>query len=84
MSAFKYFVFVMGIVLVAVFAAILNEFVRPLLDMASRHSSTTASATGIEWASQAWTWMPLVVLLLLVFALIVAVVIRRGRTVGGI
>jgi quinol-cytochrome oxidoreductase complex cytochrome b subunit len=81
MSAFKYLVYVVGVVVVAVFGAVLNEFVTPFLNQASAQSTTQASATGITWFTQFWTWIALVALLLLAFALIVGVVNRRQQVI---
>jgi hypothetical protein len=81
MSAFKYLIYVSGVVLVAAFGAILNEFVTPFLMAASTHSTTAASSTGVTWFQQFWTWIPLVALFLLAFALIVGVVNRRNQVI---
>lgn len=78
MSAYKYLAFALGIPLVALFGAVLNEFVSPLITLTESQSSTTASATGIMWFDAVWTWMPLIVMLLLVVGLIVGVVNRRN------
>lgn len=82
MSAFKYLAFVTGVVLVAVFGAFLNEFVLPFITATQTHSTTQASSKGVQWFSQFWEWIALLSLLLLAFALIVAVVNRRRLTVG--
>lgn len=81
MSAFKYLIYVSGVVLVAAFGAILNEFVDPFLSQASAHSTTAASSTGVLWFQQFWAWIPLVALFLLAFALIVGVVNRRNQVI---
>lgn len=79
MSAFKYFVFVIGVVLVAVYGALLHEIINPMLDFTATRSTSEASATGLDWLSQFFEWFALLALLLLVFALIVGIVNRRSE-----
>jgi predicted outer membrane lipoprotein len=81
MSAFKWLAFVLGVILAAVVGAIINELVLPTIDIMRTQSTTAASSQGITWYETFWTWMPLVVLMLLVFALFVGVIVRRRRTV---
>jgi hypothetical protein len=81
MSAFRWLVFVLGVIVIATFGAILNEIVLPTISMTQSLSSTQASATGATWLSQAWTWMPLIVMLLLMFGLVYGIVVRRRSVV---
>jgi flagellar biosynthesis protein FlhB len=77
MSAYNYLVFVIGVVLVAIYGSILTEFIDPMLAFTADRSTTAASATGQQWASQFFDFFALLSLLLLIFALIVAIVNRR-------
>lgn len=79
MSAFKYLVFVIGVVLVAAYGAILTEFINPFLGQTDAQSTSEASAKGLEWANAFFDWFALLALALLVFALIVGVVNRRNQ-----
>lgn len=81
MSAYRYLAFVCGVGVVAVTGAFLNEFVTPVIDITRSQSTTQASSQGIEWYATAWDWMPLVVLVLLVFALLVGIMVRRRAVV---
>jgi predicted outer membrane lipoprotein len=81
MSAFKWLAFVLGVILAAAVGAIINELVLPTIEIMNTQSTTAASSQGIAWYETFWTWMPLVVLMLLVFALFVGVIVRRRRTV---
>ncbi len=81
MSAYRYLVFVFGVGIVAVTGAFLNEFVTPVIDITRSQSTTQASSQGIDWFATAWNWMPLVVLILLVFALLVGIMVRRRAVV---
>lgn len=79
MSAFQYLKFVIGVVLMAAFGAVLNEAISPTLDLASSQSTSAEAATGVQWFQQFWNWAPLVILLLLVFMLVVGIVRRRNQ-----
>ena len=83
MAAFVYLAFVLGIVLVAVVGSILAEVYNPVLDLAADSAGTPEAATGVAWAQSFFELMSLVLLGLLVFILIVGIVVRRNRTVGG-
>jgi len=80
MSAFKYLVFVLGTILVAIYGAIMLEIIRPAITQMNAHSSTAASSTGIDWFASFVEFLPLVLLALLAFALIVSIVVRRQST----
>lgn len=80
MSAYRWLAFVVGIAIVAALGSVLNEFVLPTLSIARSQSTTQASSQGIEWYATTWQWIPLVVLGLLVFSLLVAIIVRRRRT----
>lgn len=82
MSAYRYLEFVIGIVIVAVLGAVVNEFVLPIIDTTDAYSTTPESSTGLTWYSEFWDWMPLWVSLLLAFMFIVGIVLRRRATLG--
>lgn len=79
MSAAIWLAFVFGVILVAIYGSILIEMVLPTITVADAHSSTQASATGIDWYASFWEWMPLVLMILLLFALFVKIIVRRRR-----
>lgn len=81
MSAYRYLAFVVGVGVLAVLGAVLNEFVLPVIEVMRGQSTTEASSQGIEWYAQAWDWMPLVVLLLLVLMLLLGIMLRRRAVV---
>lgn len=83
MAGFIYLAFVLGIVLVAVYGAVMAEVFNPMLGAAETHAATNEAATGVMWAQSFFELLPLVLLGLLVFILIVGVVVRRGRVGGG-
>lgn len=77
MSAAIWLAFVLGVVVVAAFAAILTEMVLPTIAIANTQSSTQASAQGIDWFATIWEWMPLILMVLLLFSLFVKIIVRR-------
>lgn len=79
MSAFRWVAFVISIGLLAVVGAVLNEFVNPLTSVTSDQATTQASQQGLSWYTTAWDWMPLIVLILLLFALIYGIIVRKRR-----
>lgn len=79
MSAYRYLIFVFGVVLVAVLGAFMMEIITPVTAMLNSYSSTQASATGIGWYESFTGLIPLVMLLLLAFMFLYGVVVRRGR-----
>lgn len=81
MSAYRWLAFVVGIGVVAALGAVLTEVVLPTIEIANQHSTTPESAQGISWYATAWEWMPLIVLILLMFMLFVGIIVRRGRTI---
>lgn len=82
MSAFKWLIFSIGFVLLAVLYSIFTEFVRPAITVLEGLSSTDASAQGIAWYAQFWDWLPLILLLLISFMIVVGVIVRRRSVVG--
>ena len=80
MSAYRWLAFIVGVGVVAALASVLTEMVLPTIDIARSQSTTAASRQGIEWYAQAWEWMPLIVLLLLVFTFMVGIIVRRRQT----
>lgn len=82
MSAYRYLEFVIGIVIVGALGVVVNEFVLPIISMGNTYSTTQESATGLQWYSEFWTWMPLWIALLLTVAFIVGIVLRRRATLG--
>lgn len=82
MSAYKWLAFAFGIPLIAVLYSIMTRFTRPGIDVLDSLSTSEASAQGIEWYSQFWSWLPLILLMLLAFMVIVAVIVRRRSVVG--
>jgi len=78
MSAFRYLIFVAGVVLAALFGAVLNQFANPLLTQTSESASSAYAATGVGWMQDIWALMPVIVLALLVFGLLVGTIVRRN------
>jgi len=78
MSAFRYLVFAGGVVLVAVFGAVLLEFINPLMSMASEQASSQYATTGTTWMESIVDLIPLIGLALLVFGLLVGTIVRRN------
>lgn len=78
MSAYRYLVFVFGVVLVAVLGAFMMEIITPTIDLLNAYSSTPESATGIGWYESFTGLIPLVMLLLLAFMFLYGIVVRRG------
>lgn len=83
MSAFKYLVFVLGVILVAVYGSIMVEVINPLVSQTQGQAETEAAQTGVMWLDSFVGFIPLVLLGLLVFALIVGIVVRRNAVGGG-
>lgn len=83
MSAFKYLVFVLGVILVAVYGSIMLEVINPLVSHTQGQAETQAAETGAMWLDSFVGVIPLVLLGLLVFALIVGIVVRRNAVGGG-
>jgi uncharacterized BrkB/YihY/UPF0761 family membrane protein len=81
MSAYRYLLFVSGVILVALFGAFMLEIMTPTIDMLNTFSSTPESATGIGWYAEFVDLLPLVMLFLLAFMFLYGVVVRR-RGVG--
>ncbi|MFB6198675.1 MAG: hypothetical protein ABEI52_10470 [Halobacteriaceae archaeon] len=81
MSAFKYLMFLLGVILVAVLGSILNAFVQPLLPLLEAHATSQAAQTGVSWYKQFWNWVPFITLGLLLFMLIIGIVNRRRGVV---
>lgn len=81
MSAYKWLSFAIGIPLLAVMTALIYEFAYPAVDLATQYSSSSASATGLQWYEQFLTWLPFVLLMLLAFMVIVAIITRRRSVV---
>jgi len=79
MSAFRYLIFVVGVVLAALFGAVLNQFANPLLSQASEQATSGYATTGVGWMQEIWNLMPVIVLALLVFGLLVGTIVRRRR-----
>jgi len=84
MSAFRYLIFVAGVVLVAVIGAVANQFVTPLLTQASDHATSGYAQDGVAWMTQLWDFVALILLALLVFGLLVGIIIRRRSVTRGI
>lgn len=59
--------------------ALLNGPFDTVTGEAQSRSSTNASAQGITWLDQAWTWAPLWALLLALVMLIAGAVLASGR-----
>lgn len=77
MSAYRYLIFVLGVILTAVLGSFLYTIVNPIEQQMSQFSTTTESATGVEWFGQFMDIFPMVLLLLLMFMLIYGIVLRR-------
>lgn len=80
MSAFRWLAFAVGVAVLAALGSVLTEFVLPTISIAQSHSTTQASSQGIQWYATAWEWIPLIVLILLMFTLFVGIIVRRRRT----
>lgn len=80
MSAFRWLAFVVGIAVLAAVASIATEFVLPTIEVARSQSSTAASSQGIAWYATIWEWIPLILMILLMFSLLVGIIVRRRRT----
>lgn len=79
MSAYRYLIFVMGTILVALLGAFMMTIINPTLGMLNSYSSSPESATGIMWYSSFVDLLPLLMIMLLGFMFIYGIVVRRGR-----
>lgn len=84
MSAFLYLAFVMGIVVLAVYGAVMAEVYVPMNEATQGVAESPEAATGATWLTDFFGFLPLVVLGLVVFAFVVGLVVRRNRVGGGI
>lgn len=81
MSAYKWLVMILALPVFAFLIMLGNQINDQAIPMMYEHSSTAASHQGIEWYATFWQWIPFVVLLLVVFAIVVGILVRRRRTV---
>jgi len=81
MSAFKWLRFTVGMVILSVLLAFIYSFTNPAIPLLREYSTSSVSATGIDWYEQWLGLLPLMTLLLLAFMLIVGIVLRRRSVV---
>lgn len=78
MSAYRYLLFVMGVILVALLGAFMMTVTTPAIDLLNAYSTTEASSTGIMWYTEFIELLPLVLFLLLAFMFVYGITLRRG------
>lgn len=79
--AYRLIVFVMTIVGGTLFYVALRPAFSDVHSALTAEADTAAATTGASWLSQIWTWVPVILVIIAMIALLRAAVVERRRSI---